>query len=408
MATLFRASIINPLSATEFEYFEDGALVVEDEKIIFCGNFSDAPQDIPVEDFSGRVIIPGFADTHIHLPQYDVRGKFEKELLPWLKEYIWPEESKFKDPEYARDVSRRFFADLVKNGTITASVYATIHEGATKIAFEECPIRAVIGKVLMDMNSPDYLVEDTTESIAATERLCKEYAKKGDRYFAVTPRFAPTCSIEQMTKVAELAKKYDTYIQTHLSENKGEIEWVKELFPGYRDYTDVYDKCGLLGPKTIMAHVIYCSDDELRVLKNTGTVIAHCPTSNVTLMSGRMPIEKIREFGIPFSLATDVGAGPDISMFDVMRSFMEVHKEVLEIKPTEALYYATLAGAEMLGFAEESGNLAVGKSADFLVLDVEKGDPDSALSGICDRGTGNYGDIVLKTFFKSREAYSKE
>lgn len=415
MKKLYRGVIINPLSSDKLEFFKDGALIVNDEgKIEFCGQYEEYKnlfegEDVQVDDSEGRVIIPAFCDTHIHLPQYDVRGTFSgTELLPWLKKYIWPEESNFKDPEHARDVAKRFFKDLIRNGTLTAVTYGTIHEQAVRIMFEECGIRAIIGKVMMDQNSPDYLSETTKESLETTENLCRDYAHKGDTYFAVTPRFAPTCTMEQMTEGAKLAKKYDTFIQTHLNENKDEIKWVAELFPDCKNYSEVYNKAGLLGPKTIMAHVIHSTDEELELLKSTETKIAHCPTSNVALCSGRMPIEQIQEKGLKFALATDVGAGPDVSMLDVIRCYLDVHKDIPNITPESGLYYATLAGAEILGFDKETGNLDKKKYADFLILDA-KPEEDETVSDIIRRivNAGDYDNAVQKTFFKGKQVYSK-
>ncbi len=410
MERLYRGHILNPHSSEKIEQFENGALHVNAEgKIEFCGNYDDFQnKGIQEKDTNGRIIIPGFVDTHIHLPQYDVRGSFSGTgLLPWLKKYIWPEESNFKDVEHAGDVAKRFYDALIQNGTLTAGIFGTIHEEAVKIMFEKAPFRAIIGKVMMDQNSPEYLTETTEDSLRITEKFCEEFARKGDTYFAVTPRFAPTCSMESMRKAAEYAKKYDVYVQSHLNENEDEIKWVKELFPDCESYCDVYYKAGLLGPKTIMAHVIHSTDKELDILKQTKTKIAHCPTSNEALQSGVMPISRILEKNIRFALATDVGAGPHVSMFDVMRSYLEVHGDA--VTPESALYYATLAGAEIFGFAEKTGNLVKGKFADFLVIDsrAKVNEPASKIiKRLCN--LKDYNQIVQKTVFKGKELYSKQ
>lgn len=362
---IYKGTILNPTIDKTVDVIFNGFIEVENGKIVDIGKTD--------EEVDG-IIIPGFVDVHIHLPQFDVRGTFSgNELLPWLKNYIWLEEAKFSDLGHVEDVARRFYKDLIKHGTLTAMMYGTIHEKAVEKMIEMMPIRGRVGKVMMDQNAPDNLSETTQESIEITRKLCEKY---GDKH-VITPRFAPSCTMESMQKVAEIARKYDCYVQSHLSENQDEITWVKELFPESKSYTDVYYQAGLLGSKTIMGHVIHCTDEELQLLKDTGTKIAHCPTSNVALKSGTMPLDKIIEFDIPFALATDVGAGPKTSMLDTMRSFLDVHSSE-NANPQAALYYATLAGAQLLGYEKETGSLEKGKSADFLVLNMKAEEGESA------------------------------
>jgi len=402
MGKRYKGVILNPIDRNNAELFYNGFLDVNDdgriEEIGDLGGVAD-------ENF---LIIPAFVDVHTHLPQFDVRGTFSgNELLPWLKDYIWPEEAKCANLDHVRDVVGRFYGDLIKHGTLTAGIYGTIHERAVSEMIDNMPIRGRLGKVMMDQNSPENLSETTTESLEITERLCKKY---GDKH-VVTPRFAPSCTFESMKKAAEIAHKYDCFTQTHLSENKDEIAWVKELFPEAESYTDVYYKAGLLGLKTIVGHAVHCSDDELETLKKTGTKIAHCPTSNEALKSGIMPLDRIVEFGIPFALATDIGAGPKTSMLDVMRCFLEVHGSASNgaynspnATPVSALYYATLAGAQVLGYGEETGNFKKGKSADFLVLNV-KVRPGEKPEEIIRKLTheSNYDTIVKEAYLEGRQ-----
>ena len=411
MKKLYRGTILNPISASKCEFFEDGGLLIDENgEIEKYGQFKDFDciDECEIEDCKGQVIIPAFCDVHTHLPQYDVRGKFSgNELLPWLKNHIWPEETKFSDSDYAKDVARRFFDDLIQSGTLTAGVFGTIHPNAVREMFEECNIRAIIGKVMMDQNSIPEFTENTQDSLEEADTLCEEF---GARH-AITPRFAMTCSGELMRGAAMLATKYDAIIQTHLSENDDVVDETAKLFPEAKNYTDVYFRAGLLGPRTIVAHAIHCSDEEFDVLKKTGTKIAHCPTSNVALKSGRMPVEKVFNKGIKFALATDVGAGPKTSMIDVMREFLDVHAGIdaceYVVTPISALYYATLAGAQLLNFASQTGNFAKGKSADFLILQTKlaSNNPNQIIRDLCYES--DYSQVVAKTIFKGDVVYEK-
>ncbi|MCD6109829.1 amidohydrolase family protein [bacterium] len=394
MALEYKGTILNPIDRNTVEIIHNGFLEVDDS-----GRIANVGQDNDDNDLS-QVIIPAFVDTHIHLPQFDVRGTFSgNELLPWLKTYIWPEEAKYSNTDHVTDVSKRFYDDLIRHGTLTAFIYGTVYEEATREMIDLMPIRGRVGKMIMDTNSPKALEEKTDEALKSVRKLCIDY---DDRHI-VTPRFAPSCTMDVMKGAAKIADDFDCYIQTHLSENEDEIAWVKKLFPNNKSYTDVYFQAGLLGPKTVVGHCVHCSDDELKILKQTGTKIAHCPTSNVALGSGTMPLDRIIEFDIPFALATDVGAGPKTSMLDVMRCFLDVHDSV-NATPTSALYYATLAGAEILGYGNETGNFKKGKSADFLILDMQA-DKNKDADFIIRKLThgSDYDTIVKKTFLKGVE-----
>ncbi|MBU1935573.1 guanine deaminase [Patescibacteria group bacterium] len=401
---IFRGPILNPQSENQCNFYKDGGVLVGDDgKIEAVGDFDSIEETRgEVTEITDGVIVPAFVDVHVHMPQNHVRGQFAGQLLPWLQNCIWPEEAGFRDPRVADEKAKKFYQDLAGQGTLLSLVYATIHEHALHSTFAHKIGDTIAGNVLMDENSPDYLSQSTEEAIAITERCAREYGE----HFAVTPRFAPTCTMELMMAVGEIARQYRTWIQSHLSENLDEVKWVSELFPDCDSYTDVYQKAGLLSPRTIMAHCIHLSDEELDILKETGTKIAHCPTSNIALGSGRMPVEKIRKWGIPFALGSDVGAGPSLSLLHVMQKYMEQHVEAnVEATPQDALYRATLAGAELLDRGDKMGNLDIGKEANLVIVKTDE-QPKDAEGAIRDIVSGSMEELegkVEKVYFQGKE-----
>jgi guanine deaminase len=386
-AVTYKGRILNPLSYTELEDIPDGALTVREGRIIDYGTFKDRTEP-NVVDFGDKVIAPGLIDTHVHLPQYDVVAMDGYEPLEWLDNYIFPAEKRFESAEVAREASARFFTDLKGNGTTTACVYGTVHKDSTDVAFEEAQhsgLRIFMGKVMMDQNSPEFLQERTADSLEASEELCKKWHKKeeGRLNYVFTPRFAPTCSLDLMKQVSKLAMKHDAYIQTHLSENRRELRLVKALFPDYRNYTHVYESANLLTRKTIMAHCIYLDDDEISVLRENSTKVAHCPGSNFFLMSGIFNVSRITDAGLDVGLGSDVGGGPTLSMLREMSNacYMSKVNYILSegksnsIDSTFAFYLATMGGARVLGLEDVVGNFSIGKDADFIVIDADKIDP---------------------------------
>src|SRR5829696_2168097 len=237
-AVTYKGRILNPISYTELEDIPDGALTVKEGKIIKYGRFKERGTEPNVVDFGDKVITPGLIDTHVHLPQYDVVAMDGFVRPEWLDNYIFPAEKRFESTEVAREASARFFTDLKANGTTTACVYGTVHKDSTDVAFEEARrsgLRIFMGKVMMDQNSPEFLQEKTADSLETSEELCRKWHRKerGKLNYVFTPRFAPMCSLDLMKQVPKLAMKYDAYIQTHLSENRGELRLVKDLFPNY-------------------------------------------------------------------------------------------------------------------------------------------------------------------------------
>lgn len=391
---LFRGHVLNPAAEDQYTFHADGGMVVNGSgTILEVGDYHEGRLRYPsatVVDCSDRLILPGFIDTHTHLPQFVAVALYGKELLEWLKTYIFPAERAFT-PEAADTLCPLFFRSLLSHGVTTAAIYCSVQKESTHVAFEwaeKIGIRAIIGKIMMDQNGPDFLLENTSESLLVSEDVCRRWhgAANGRLLYAFTPRFAPTCSRALMKGVGELAGQYSAYIQTHLAENPAELQWVRELFPETRHYTDVYFRAGLLGPKTILAHAIYVSSDERRLLTDTGTCLSHCPTSNLFLRSGLMPLRELLDIGLRIGLGSDVGGGPTLSPFEVMRSAIHVHtaRRFLpdfgggDISPATALYMATLGGAKALGLNDKIGSLTCGKEADFIVVNPQRLSPLSS------------------------------
>ena len=384
---IFKGLVINPVAPDRVDYYDPGYLVIEGEKIVRIT--ADDPRwefpDAKFRDFNEKIILPGFVDTHVHLPQFAMMGVGEGELLTWLNTYTYPEEARFADPAYAEEISATFFDQLVANGTTTAAIYCSIHEPATDIAFVAARakgVRAFIGKVMMDRNSPPGLMEDTERSIHASVRLFEKWDNTdGGRLRCVfTPRFAASCSISLMHRVGQIARETGAFVQSHLAENVNEVRWIRDLFPDKPSYAGVYDDAGLLGARTIMAHCIHLSAEEINLLAKREVKIAFCPYSNQTLRSGTMPYRKLQDAGLMISLGTDIAGGPSLSMFEQMREAIRA----TAMTPTEALYLATLAGARSLGISDHIGNFAAGKDADFIVVDVKpRRKAEEALSTLC-------------------------
>lgn len=377
--TAFRAHLISPLSQHSFLDLKDGVMLVSDEgKIVDIGDF----QQLSIKygefdnliDYGKKVIIPGLVDLHIHLVQIAQTGRSGDTLLDWLTKYIFPAEMKFARAEHASKLADWFFRELAANGTTLAAVFTSIHKEACDIAFSNAArrgCRLIMGKTLMDRNAPVELQEDLERSLEDSEELCaKWHGYDNNRIlYAYTPRFAPTSSSKQMEGAAQLWRKYPgSYMQTHLSENTDEIAWVKELFPNCRNYLDAYAGHGLIGKNSLFAHSIHLSDSEIEKLEESGSSLVHCPSSNLFLKSGVFPYRRVKQAGLKFGLGSDVAAGPEMSMFKVMKDAAYVQSE-LWLGPKELLYRATLAGAEAVNLDDRIGSLAVGKEADFVVLD---------------------------------------
>ncbi len=368
-----RCNILNPVSRTKADFHKDVILTINNEKIDdiqAVTQFDIANKTII--DKRDKVIIPGLIDTHVHLSQWRIRGSYKSDLLDWLNTYTFPEEAKFNDKVYAREVAEDFFKNLIKSGTTCASIYVTVSQEASNIAFEEAEklnYRALIGKVCMDTNAPDSLIEKTDTSFQESVELCQQWDESELLDYIFTPRFAPVCSQELMTMIGKYAQENDKYIQSHLSENKNEIALVKKLFPQASSYTDVYRRTHILGSKTIMAHTIHLTDAEIDMLKNTETKLAHCPDSNFFLKSGIFPYQKLTDHNLDIGLGSDVAGGTCLDMFYHMKmaNYMQVNHS---IEVQELFYLATLGSAKVLSKENIIGSIDIGKSADYLVLDL--------------------------------------
>lgn len=375
----FRASIKYMLGPSQIVEHLDGLLAIDDQgKIATCGSYAELskrlPKDCRIHDYRGYWIIPGFVDCHVHLPQLDCRNKTGHTLLNWLKNYIFPAEEKFADPKIARAIAPRFYDELLSHGITTAAIYSTVHYEATNVAFEialEKGLRAIIGQNLTDQNVPEGLCKKTSQLLLESEKLITKWHGREKRLFvAVTPRFAPSCSKELICGCGELASDAKVYFQTHLAETKDEVLWAKELY-GFKNYSGFYADCGCLSSKSLFAHCIYLNDDEWRLFAEGRGAVAHCPTSNVFLKSGTMPIRSVEKHNIRFGLGSDVGAGPTFSMSEICDSALEIHPRGT-IDETKAFYLATLGGAEALSLANQIGNFVEGKWADFAIFDGPK------------------------------------
>jgi len=386
-AKAYRAALLHCLAdprevgiERSHEYFEDGLLVVADGKVAQIGHAAELLPTLAagteVVEYPNALITPGFVDTHIHYPQTGMIASYGEQLLDWLDTYTFPTERAFADKAHAGEVAEVFLDELLRNGTTTALVFGSVHKESVDAFFEACEkrnLRMIAGKVLMDRNAPDYLTDTAETGYADSKELIERWHGKGRLHYAVTPRFAPTSTPEQLALAGQLFKEYpDLYMHTHLSENRKEIEWVRELFPERQGYLDVYDHHGLIGARSVFAHGVHLCDEECQRLGETGSAVAFCPTSNLFLGSGLFDLEKVEGFGVRVGLGTDVGAG---TSFSQLQSLNEAYKVMQlqgkKLDPFKSLYLATLGGARALYLDDRIGNLQPGKDADFVVLDYQ-------------------------------------
>ena len=361
-----------------YQYLADGVIIVKEGLIQQIGDAEQVLQlypNIAVTEHHNKLIVPGFIDTHIHYPQTGVVASFGEQLLDWLENYTFPAEGKFSDLQHCRETANFFIQELLKNGTTTALVFGTVHKESVEAFFDEADkqhLRMIAGKVMMDRNAPDYLTDTPQSSYDDSKELIERYHDKNRLSYAVTPRFAPTSSEQQLAMAGKLLQEYpDVYLHTHLSENKQEIAWVKELFPESKNYLDVYDRFNLLTPRSVFAHAIHLDDSECQRLAQTDSAVAFCPTSNTFLGSGLFNLKKMQQHQVKVALGTDIGGGTSFSMLQTMQEAYKVCQLAQQqMNPFKAFYLATLAGAEALQLADKIGNLAAGTEADFVILDL--------------------------------------
>ena len=373
-------------SQTEVECVDGGCAVCVDGKCTGVWEAAELPAayaDLPVVDCGDQLIVPGMSDIHVHAPQYTFRGLgMDRELLEWLNTYTFPEEARYRDLDYAERAYSIFADDLRRSPTCRAVVFGTIHVPATKVLMnklEATGLVTYVGKVNMDRNSPLSLVETSQASAAATRRWLDDVIGRYERTCPIlTPRFTPSVTDGLMKDLGWIREEFDVPVQSHLSENLSEVAWVRELCPWASCYGDAYDRFGLLGPRTVMAHCVYSSDEEVELLRRTGTYVAHCPQSNAQLASGIAPVRRYLDEGLSIGLGTDVAGGASLSMWRAMSDAVScsklrwrlVDQDLAPLTWQEALWLATVGGGSFFGFV---GKFEEGYDFDALVID------DSAL-----------------------------
>jgi len=377
-----RARIFTPVADpfangidASYRYFDNGYLAVEDGRIAGVGDWSERPDGEVIDHGESALLTPGFVDTHLHAPQLEMIGSYGGHLLEWLNRYTFPTERKFEDPVHARRVAQAFYDELLRHGTLCALVFSTIHYEATDIFFEEAErrgFRGIIGKTMMDRHAPEYLLDRSArESYDESRALLLKWHGRGLLRYAITPRFAPTSTPELLEAAGQLKDEFpDAWVHTHISENQNEVRWVQELFPE-AEYADVYDRYGLLDERSVLAHGVWLTAEELDLLARRGARIAHCPNSNLFLGSGLFPLHRVLGAGVIVGLGSDIGAGTTPSMFNAMADAYKVQQvQNVSLSPYHLWYLATLGGARALTLDAETGSLEAGKSADFLVIDL--------------------------------------
>ncbi|MBS1269363.1 MAG: Guanine deaminase [Gammaproteobacteria bacterium] len=380
----YRGSIVHALHDPgrgddhAIEYIADGILMVAAGMVQEVGPAEELvkrlPSDGEVTDYSGMLIMPGFVDTHVHYPQVDVIASYGAQLLDWLQDYTFPAEARFGDEAVAREAAAFFLDELLRNGTTSALVFASVHPRSVDAVFEAARsrgMRLIAGKVLMDRNCPQDLRDTAESGYEDSKALIEKWHGAGRLCYAITPRFAATSTDRQLARAGRLAREHpDVFVQSHLAENTDEVAWVETLFPNHRSYLDVYDRYGLLRERSVYAHCIHLDERDRVRMGESGAAAAFCPTSNLFLGSGLFDLQAADTHGIRTGIGTDVGGG---TTFSILRTLGEGYK-VLQLQdqtltPSRAFYLGTLGGARSLYMDDRIGNFEQGKEADFLVVD---------------------------------------
>ncbi len=364
-------------------HWPDAAIAIEDGRILRAGPARDVLATLPpgtaVEDYGpDSLITAGFVDTHVHFPQTPMIASPGGQLLDWLERYTFPTELKFADLEFARDAARVFLQECLRNGVTTSCVYCTVHPHSVDALFEEAErigLRIAAGKVMMDRNAPEALRDTAQTGHDQSAALIAKWHGRGRLLYAVTPRFAGSSTPEQLEAAGALWRAHpDCLMQTHISENKREVAWMKELFPDRRNYLDIYDHHGLVGPRAVFGHGIWLEESELQRMHDSGSAISHCPTSNLFLGSGAFNLARALDPRRPVrvGIGTDIGAG---TSFSILATMGEGYKAALQHQQTlsapHALYLATRGGAHAMYLDDRIGSLAPGMEADLAVLDMK-------------------------------------
>ena len=384
MKKIYKAHILYTKEQSRFEVLENGYVAVAADGRV-TGVAADLAsldsEGAEVIDFGDRLLIPAMNDLHVHAPQYRNQGiAMDLELLPWLQNYTFPEEMKYADTAYAERMYRRFVHDLWRFGTMRSCVFATVHTESTRLLmrlFQEAGMGALVGKVAMNRNCPEGLIESVEQMVQGYEEVISdkfEVISEGLVRPIITPRFVPSCSSEMLRACGELAAKYQLPVQSHLSENKDEIAWVAELEPESTCYGDAYDRYGLFGQTpTVMAHCVWTDGEELQLMKRRGVMVAHCPTSNLNIASGLAPIRSFLDEGIPVGLGSDISGGHDLNIFRMMVYAIQVSKMYYQqnhdrkfLSLSEAFWIATKSAGSFFG---QVGSFEPGYDFDALVID---------------------------------------
>ncbi len=362
-----------------FRYEEDGALLIEEGRILRAASFEDlkgAAADCEIVDHRPHLILPGFIDTHAHFPQMQVIASYGAELLDWLNNYTFPEEMRFADSDHAARIASFFLDELLRQGTTTVAAYCSVHPESADALFAaacERDMCVIAGKVMMDRNAPEALTDTPQTSYDDTKELIRRWHGQSRCLYAITPRFAITSTPEQLEAAGALVREHpDLHVQTHLSENHAEIDFTMSLYPQAKDYTGIYEDYGLLTPRTLLGHCIHLSEREVDIISETGSVAVFCPTSNLFLGSGLFDYQRYRRREKPLRMATatDVGGGTNYSM---LRTMDEAYKVIAlngeKLDPLGSFWQMTRGNAEALSLADEIGTLEEGTTADLVVLD---------------------------------------
>ncbi|HXD42797.1 MAG TPA: guanine deaminase [Ramlibacter sp.] len=382
----YRAAILRFADDRSALYERDGLLVVGPDAqgaqvVRAVGDYASLAPNYPgvaIEHLPGRIIAPGFIDLHIHFPQTDMIGSPAPGLLPWLETYTFPHEARFADEAHAREHATFFLDELLRHGVTSALAFATSHPSSVNALMGEAQrrgLRLIAGKVLQDRHSPDGVRDETVQSLIDTESLIKKWHGVDRLGYAITPRYAPSCSEAQLRGAGELAARYpDVWIQSHVAENLAEVKWACELFPGSRSYLAIYDDFGLMRERAVYAHCIYLDDEDRALMRDRGAAAAVSPTSNLFLGSGYFDYVAAQRAGFKYGLASDVGGGTSFSPFHTMLAAYYVGRESrdkpgLSLSPQHLWWQHTAGAAQALGLDGVIGNLQRGCEADFLVLD---------------------------------------
>ncbi|MCL2874994.1 MAG: guanine deaminase [Betaproteobacteria bacterium] len=359
-------------------HFPDGLLLVRDGHVLDCGPAAELEPSLPVDarrvDCSGKLILPGFIDTHTHCAQTEIIASHSEQLTTWLEKYAWPAEARHADPAYAATEAGFFCDQLLRHGTTTAMAFTTVHPVCTDALFEAARarrMRMIAGKVLMDRNCPESLRDTQTEGDAQSRALIEKWHGRERLAYAVTPRFAPTSTEEQMSLAGRLfCEVPGLYLQTHLAEQRAEVAWAMWLYPGARSYLDIYEWFHQLGERSVFAHCIWLDDEDRHRMAIRGASMSFCPSSNLFLGSGLFDLGRARDFGLRVGLGSDVGAGTSFSMLQTLSEAHKVLQLTEQTLTAEAGFYlATLGGARALHLDAYIGNFLPGREADFIVLD---------------------------------------